>query len=106
MGAKARAAARALALASPETRTRAIRGMATALRARAGDVLAANVADLDAAKAKGMASAMMDRLALDEKRLNGVIAALESIADIPDPVGAEIARWTPDNGLDIARVRT
>ncbi len=106
MGRKARGAARTLALAGAETRTRAIAGMATALRKRAADVLAANEADLEAAKAKGMATAMMDRLALDATRLDGVIGALESIAAIPDPVGVETARWTPENGLDIARVRT
>jgi len=106
MGRRARAAARALALAGPETRTKAISGMATALRARSDIVLTANAADLAEAEAKGMAGAMMDRLALDPKRLEGVIAALESIAAIPDPVGVETARWTPDNGLDIARVRT
>ena len=106
MGKKARSAARALALAGPEARTKAIAGMATALRNRADDVLAANAADLEAARAKGMASAMMDRLALDAARLDGVIGALESIAAIPDPVGVETARWTPENGLDIARVRT
>ncbi len=106
MGRRARAAARALALAGPETRTKAIAGMATALRNRADKVLAANAADLDDAKSKGMATAMMDRLALDPKRLEGVIGALESIAAIPDPVGVETARWTPENGLDIARVRT
>ncbi|MCS6624550.1 glutamate-5-semialdehyde dehydrogenase [Roseibacterium beibuensis] len=106
MGRRARAAARALALAGPDTRTGAIAGMARALRARSEEVLAANAADLEDAKAKGMASAMMDRLALDAKRLDGVVAALESIAAIPDPVGVETARWTPENGLDIARVRT
>jgi glutamate-5-semialdehyde dehydrogenase len=106
MGSRARLAARALALAKPETRTRAIAGMAMSLRQRADQVLAANAADLEAARAKGMATAMMDRLALDATRLDGVIAALESIAAIPDPVGVETARWTPANGLDIARVRT
>ncbi len=106
LGRKARAAARDLGLVPPETRTRAIAGMAKALKARSTEVLEANAADLEAARAKGMASAMMDRLALDEKRLSGVIAALEKIAAIPDPVGIETARWTPDNGLDIARVRT
>ena len=106
MGRRARVAARALALAGPGTRTRAIAGMASALRARSDKVLAANATDLDDARAKGMAGAMMDRLALDAKRLEGVIGALESIAAIPDPVGVETARWTPDNGLDIARVRT
>ena len=106
MGRRARAAARQLALASPEARTRAISGMARALRARAADVLKANAADQDAAREKGMESAMLDRLGLDEARLEGVAKALDSIAAIPDPVGAETARWTPENGLDIARVRT
>ena len=106
MGRRARAAARQLALASPEARTRALSGMAKALRARAADVLKANAADQDAAREKGMDSAMLDRLGLDEARLEGVAKALDSIAAIPDPVGAETARWTPENGLDIARVRT
>lgn len=106
MGRRARAAARTLALASAETRTRAIAAMAARLRERAGDVLAANAADLEEARGKGMDPAMIDRLALDEARLEGVAAALDAIAAIPDPVGAEIARWRPENGLDIARVRT
>ena len=106
MGRRARAAARQLALASPEARTRAISGMAKALRARAADVLKANAADQDAAREKGMDPAMLDRLGLDADRLEGVAKALDSIAAIPDPVGAETARWTPENGLDIARVRT
>lgn len=106
MGRRARAAARQLALASPEARTKAISGMAKALRARAADVLKANAADQDAAREKGMDAAMLDRLGLDEARLEGVAKALDSIAAIPDPVGAETARWTPENGLDIARVRT
>jgi len=106
MGRRARAAARALALAGPETRTRAIAGMAKALRARSDRVLAANAADREDARAGGMAEALMDRLALDPARLEGVAAALDAIAAIADPVGVETARWTPANGLDIARVRT
>lgn len=106
MGRRARAASRALALAGADARTRAINGMAEALERRADHVLAANARDLAAAKASGMAPAMMDRLALDRARLDGIVAALRTIAAIPDPVAVETARWTPDNGLDIARVRT
>ena len=106
MGRRARAAARALALAGAETRSRALAGMAAALRARADRVLTANAADLEAARAAGMAEALMDRLALGPVRLAGVVAALDTIAAIADPVGVETARWTPPNGLDIARVRT
>ena len=106
MGRRARAASRALARAGAGTRTRAIEGMAQALRARAEQVLAANAADLEDARSGGMAAAMMDRLALDPARLEGVARALDAIAAIADPVGIETARWTPANGLDIARVRT
>jgi glutamate-5-semialdehyde dehydrogenase len=106
MGRRARAASRALALAGADARTRAITGMAEALERRADRVLAANAEDLEAAKASSMAAAMMDRLALDRARLDGIVRALRTIAAIPDPVGVETARWTPDNGLDIARVRT
>jgi glutamate-5-semialdehyde dehydrogenase len=106
MGRRARVASRALALAGADARTQAIAGMAEALERRADRVLAANAEDLEAAKTSGMAQAMMDRLALDRTRLDGIVRALRTIAAIPDPVGVETARWTPDNGLDIARVRT
>ena len=106
MGARAREAAAALRLASPGQRTAAISAMAAAVRADAADILAANARDVAAAKAAGLAPAMVDRLLLDEARLEGVAQALETVAAIPDPVGAETERWTRPNGLDIARVRT
>jgi len=106
MGRAAKAAARALRLADAATRTRAIAAMARAVRAAAPAILAANARDVTAAKAAGTAPALVDRLLLDEGRLDAVAAALETIAAIPDPVGEEIARWTRPNGLDIARVRT
>jgi len=106
MGRAARAAAQALRLSDAATRTRAIAAMAEAVRAGAGPILAANARDVAAARKAGLAPAMLDRLALDETRLEGVAQALETVAAIPDPVGQEIARWTRPNGLDIARVRT
>jgi glutamate-5-semialdehyde dehydrogenase len=106
MGARARAAAIFLREADAEARTHALSAMAGRLRASALDILAANAADVAAAKATGMTPAFVDRLTLSPQRLEGVAAGLDAIAAIPDPVGAEIARWTPPNGLDIARVRT
>lgn len=106
LGRAAKAAAQALRLASADQRTRAIAAMAEAVRARAPEILAANARDVEAAKAMGLAAPMVDRLLLDEARLEGMARALETVAAIPDPVGAEIARWTRPNGLDIARVRT
>jgi glutamate-5-semialdehyde dehydrogenase len=106
MGRAAKAAAQMLRLAEPASRTRAIAAMARAVRAAAPAILAANARDVAAARAAGTAPAMVDRLLLDDARLETVAQALETIAAIPDPVGAEIGRWTRPNGLDIARVRT
>ncbi|HTI67597.1 MAG TPA: glutamate-5-semialdehyde dehydrogenase [Caulobacteraceae bacterium] len=106
VGQRARQGAEALRLATPAQRTAAIRAMAGHIRKRAPDILAANRRDLDAAGKGDLTAPMMERLALDPKKLEGVAAALEDVAAIPDPVGQEMARWTRPNGLDIARVRT
>jgi len=106
MGRAAREGARALRLATAEQRTAAITAMAGAIRDCAGNILAANARDLTAAKAAGVSGPMLDRLMLDEGRVEDLATAIEAVAAIPDPVGAEIARWTRPNGLDIARVRT
>jgi glutamate-5-semialdehyde dehydrogenase len=104
MGRKARAGAEALRLAPAETRTAALTGMAARLRLNAEAILAVNAADLEAARAAGLSAAMLDRLALDAARIEGIAAAVDAIAAIPDPVGVETERWTRPNGLDIARV--
>lgn len=106
MGRRARAAGRDLATASPEARTAALNALADGLEAAGDAILAANARDLAAARAAGMAEAQQDRLALTPARIAAMAEAVARIAAQPDPVGAEIARWTPDNGLDIARVRT
>jgi len=106
MGNHARKASAMLAKAGEAGRTNAIRAMAQALEAAEADILAANERDLQGGKEKGLAPAMMDRLALTPERLSGIADALRQVADLPDPVGSEIARWTVPSGLDIARVRT
>ncbi len=106
MGVSAREGADALRLASAETRTAAIRGMATAVRARANEILAANAEDHAAGVAAGLAPAMLDRLALNPERLESIARALDAVAEIPDPVGQVIAQWTRPNGIEITRVRT
>jgi glutamate-5-semialdehyde dehydrogenase len=106
-GQRARAAAKALRQATPETRTRALTLLAQKLRANAQAILAANQIDLDTGRANGMSEALLDRLALNPTRIEAIAAAVEIIAAVEDPLGAETARWTaPGNGLDIARVRT
>jgi glutamate-5-semialdehyde dehydrogenase len=100
MGRKARAAAAELRSAPAEQRSAAIAAMARAIRESAEEILAANDEDMAAA------TSHLDRLRLDPQRLEAIALALEQIAELPDPVGAEMARWQRPNGLDIARVRT
>jgi glutamate-5-semialdehyde dehydrogenase len=106
MGRTAREGARALRLATPEQRTAAIRAMAAEIRKAAPAILAANTEDLSRAEANGVSGPMLDRLALDEDRLEGVAAGVEAVAEIADPLGVATSRWTRPNGLDISRVRT
>ena len=106
MGRRARSASAALAKAGTEGRTNAILAMADALVTAEPTILAANKDDLAGGRDKGLTDAMMDRLALTPERVQSIATALRAVADLPDPVGAEIARWTVPSGLDIARVRT
>ena len=106
LGRRARAAARDLREAPAEARTRALELLSHKLAAAEGDILAANARDVGAARAGGMSEAMIDRLSLTPARVQGMAEAVATIAAVPDPLHAEIARWTPANGLDIARVRT
>jgi glutamate-5-semialdehyde dehydrogenase len=106
MGTRARRASAALAKAGNAGRTGAILAMADALAAAEPTILAANAEDLAAGREKGLSEAMMDRLALTADRVQGVANALRAVAELPDPVGTEITRWSVPSGLDIARVRT
>jgi glutamate-5-semialdehyde dehydrogenase len=105
IGARARAAARALALAPAGRKDAALSGMAQALRAQRAGILAANAEDVADAKASGATAAFVDRLALDDKRIEAMAAGLEAIAALADPVGAVMDHWTRPNGLVIERVR-
>ena len=106
MGKRARAAASALATAAPEAKTRALEEAAAALMASRAEILAANARDLEAARAKGLSGAMLDRLTLDESRVEGIAGALREVAAQPDPVGAVMTEWDRPSGLHIQRVRT
>jgi glutamate-5-semialdehyde dehydrogenase len=105
LGKSARAAARLLAQATPEAKNKALLAAAAALREQALSIKAANTIDMEAGKAKGLTPALLDRLLLDDKRIESMAKGLEDIAALEDPVGGEIARWQRPNGLDIARIR-
>jgi len=105
LGGDAVAAAAVLALADGATKNRALAAIAAAIRGSVGQLLAANARDMDAARAKGLSGAMLDRLALDEKRVEAMARGVEDIAALADPIGTHIAQWTRPNGLEISRVR-
>jgi glutamate-5-semialdehyde dehydrogenase len=103
IGKKARAAAKVLALAPPEQKTRALRGMARAIRDDASIILEENARDL--ASAAGLKASFIDRLTLDLSRVEAMAKGLEEIAALPDPVGEVMSKWTRPNGMAISRVR-
>ncbi len=103
IGERARAAASLMALADPTRKTDALKRAAATIRADKTGILDANKRDL--ADAGDLSGSMRDRLMLDDKRIESIARGLEEVAALPDPVGAEIGRWTRPNGLDIARVR-
>lgn len=106
MGKRARAASAMLGRTSVQKRTNALLAMAAGLRAAAGKLLQENAKDMEAATAKGLSGAMLDRLELTPERIEGMASGIEAIAALDDPIGQESARWTVPTGLDIARVRT
>jgi glutamate-5-semialdehyde dehydrogenase len=106
IGAAARDAARAMREASDETKTKALTVAAAAIRSRAAEILAANKADVEAARAANMAAPMVERLTLNDARIEAMAKGVEEVAALPDPVGRELARWSRPNGLDIARIAT
>ena len=106
IGQAARDAATVLRSASAETRNRALVKAARAIRANARKILTANAQDMEDARAAGLSPAMLDRLELNEPRIAAIAKGLEDVANLADPVGRELARWTRPNGLDIARVAT
>jgi glutamate-5-semialdehyde dehydrogenase len=106
IGVAARQAARAMREASGEAKAKALRVAAAAIRANTALILEANKGDIEAAQANNMPAPMVDRLMLNEARIEAMAKGVEVVAELPDPVGRELARWSRPNGLDIARVAT
>ena len=102
---KAKAASYELAKLSSETKDNALCRMANALEANVDRILAANLKDAEAAKAKGLKAALLDRLALDKKKVVNMARCLREVAELPDPVGAIVNTWTRPNGLIIGQLR-
>ncbi len=105
VGRKARASAELLALAPSKAKDAALLAAAMTLRANVDDILDANARDMAFGREKGLTAAMLDRLALDEERIEGIAKGLEAVAALKDPVGDIMADWERPNGLRIQRVR-
>lgn len=106
LGANAKAAARVLANAAADAKTKALTEMAAQIRANEAAILAANAQDMAQAEQAGRPAAFLDRLKLTPERIEAMAVGVEAIAALPDPVGDVIASWERPNGLRIERVRT
>ncbi|WP_299947647.1 glutamate-5-semialdehyde dehydrogenase [uncultured Microbulbifer sp.] len=105
MGHAARAAARLMARANTAAKNRALREIATQMEAQRAQLIEANIRDMQAGRAQGLDAALLDRLELDNTRIDDMIAGLLQVADLPDPVGEiEHLRYRP-SGIQVGRMR-
>ena len=105
MGKVAKDAAHVLANSSTDTKNRAIKLAAEAIRDHVDSIIQTNFKDVEEGETKGLTSAMLDRLKLDEDRIVGMASGLDAIAALNDPVGDVLDSWNRPNGLSISRVR-
>lgn len=103
---EAKEAQKALGMSSHEVRQLALRHAALLIRDMSSEILQANQIDVDAGTKNRLSAAMIDRLTLDEGRLEAMAVGLEDIANLPDPLGVDLASWDRPNGLQITRRST
>ncbi len=106
IGRKARLAAQELATATAERKHAALIGAAEAVWNRRVEIIEANAKDMAYGRDKGLSDAMLDRLMLDEARIQGIVDGLRSVAEQADPVGRVLEEWDRPNGLHIRKVAT
>ncbi|MEP2532490.1 glutamate-5-semialdehyde dehydrogenase [Shimia sp.] len=106
IGANAKAASAELAFAPADAKSTALTAAADTVWARRGDIIAANEKDMEFGRTKGLSAAMLDRLMLDEARIQGIVDGLRAVAGQDDPVGEILTEWDMPSGLHIKRVRT
>lgn len=105
LGRAARAAANRMARVSSDHKDAGLRRIAAEIRASRSAILTANAKDVAAARNAGSSAALVDRLALDDGRVEAMVAGVEAVADLPEPIGTVLAEWERPNGLRIQRVR-
>lgn len=104
LGRAARLAADELSMTTGEQRDNALRRAAIEIRAQSSAILEANEKDMEAARARGLNAAMLDRLALDDSRVEAIACGLETVCELPDPLNKVLAEWDRPNGLTIQRI--
>jgi len=102
---KAKVASVEMGKLSADAKNTALCRMANALEANVEKILAANQADVEAAKAKGLKATLLDRLALDQKKIQTMAKELREVSALPDPIGTILSSWTRPNGLIISQIR-
>ena len=102
---EAKAGARSLAKTSSEHKNRVLIRMAEALKERSADLIAENKKDIEFAEKKGLSKALIDRLAITEKRVKEMAYGLEGVAQLPDPVGEIVRLVRRPNGMEVGRMR-
>ena len=105
IGRDAKAAARVLAIAPTEQKNRALTAMAAAIRSGKSEILSANAEDMKDGKAAGLTGSFLDRLELNDKRIEAMAEGLDVVRELADPVGKVTESWTRPNGMTIERVR-
>ncbi len=105
MGKQARTAAYRLAQLSSDEKNAILSVMATSIRKAKPEILLANTKDLEAGRIKGLSNAMLDRLMLDDKRIEVMAAGIDQVATLPDPVGEIMDTWERPNGIRISQTR-
>ncbi|MEH6361631.1 MAG: glutamate-5-semialdehyde dehydrogenase [Amylibacter sp.] len=106
IGRKAKTASAELAFATSDAKQQALVAAADSVWARRSEIIAANQKDMDFGREKGLTDAMMDRLMLDEVRIQGIVDSLRAVAGQDDPIGTVLSEWDRPTGLHIKRVRT
>jgi glutamate-5-semialdehyde dehydrogenase len=102
---QARAASYQLSQLSTDAKNSILLAMAAGLRAHTSEILTANALDLAAGEAKGLSKPMLDRLKLDEKKVDSIASGIEQVAALPDPVGQVMDAWSRPNGMKLEQVR-
>ena len=100
-----RSASQKLALQNASEKNAALSAVAYALDKNRASIIEANKLDIDAARANGMSESIIDRLLLNDKRIDGIIESLRLVIGQTDPVGEEVAGWKTPNGMTIRQVR-